>query len=1020
MSRVEAGRTLLLGEATTETLTLIKQVFPAAFIFPMGATAKPLEPDKARPTDDHTRTGLNAACDMSGLAHSLDSYDEMARRFLPGYASHVSDVEAAFPMLPFAPWVWPFLLHRFHRDAGAGQQLFCHLNGDFGTRGMPGTFKIFFVDVVLNMARAAGTLTIPMTVYVDDLSATGATAKSTSSRMAKFQDWAETVCGVKFKRIKDKPASQVQLFLGLWWDSFSGTRTLEERKLIQYMDMLLEFSTRKTLTLLERQQAAGRLRRAIMSMPPGAGCLLANIFALMVGLTVAWQKRRTTRKERQDYRYFYDILSLNLGRGYFRTDHFKEGPTVYSDASRSKKYTGGGWCSSAGPYDWWRYGTAAAKKPIDFLEGDTVVHCIESQGPSWRRQWIPFGVDNQSFEKSAEKSWSRAERLNLLLKRLFVLQIKFDCLIRFFWLASEDNSMADPLSRENGLDAFLVEVQRRAFVVPPAVLQGMPDAGRVRTLDMSAPFHAADMAAIAALSRTRVDMAELSRQLPAIVCIQSRIRGWLVRYPLRACRLARANTCAIREREHDDGFEPFRMCAYGPLARAYLRNLAFVPEKIPEKIPSGPKTSGSIAARGGHKTVRRGRRGSGLKTAVLASLLGCGMAMPARDGYSAQQASVPYPRAILYDGLPAQYLPLMDELMGNRLAVKSMDKVVIAFEKYWKPLTVEFGWPEIILTDDPERAGKLATFVLRMLENKKLVADSIQTYVWGLRWKMKLEHQADPVFGVMHWHDFMVSVRVRAHVPHEPRRALPMRLILAMLATVDMDVFWEVQFAFFLIILLGTFSRSECPCPKTFTGKDRWNPDKHWMVQDIAIQLVAGAYVLAIRFKAIKQDRRIERPEARGDHRLEVARGGAAKGGNDFSYIGDAPGHELSPFKWYAALMRFYTGPRAGDSPFFMAKDRTRPYTYSAAQKDLKVMLARVSPDDTDFGYRGVRVEGWNRASADNADLAEGTRGNLTRRRSVGVSSFSAAPFRRSMRTGQMYMREMMCSHPPTAIQSLV
>ena len=48
-----------------------------------------------------------------------------------------------------------------------------------------------------------------------------------------------------------------------------ATRTLEERKLLQYMDMLLEFSTRKTLTLLERQQVAGRLRRAIMSMPPG-------------------------------------------------------------------------------------------------------------------------------------------------------------------------------------------------------------------------------------------------------------------------------------------------------------------------------------------------------------------------------------------------------------------------------------------------------------------------------------------------------------------------------------------------------------------------------------------------------------------------------------------------------------------------------------------------------------------------------------------------------------------------------
>jgi len=93
-------------------------VFPSAFIFPMGAVAKPLEPDKGRPTDDHTRTGLNAATDMTGLSHTLDSYAEMARRFLPGYAAHVSDVEAAFPMLPFAPWVWPFMLHRFYRGEG--------------------------------------------------------------------------------------------------------------------------------------------------------------------------------------------------------------------------------------------------------------------------------------------------------------------------------------------------------------------------------------------------------------------------------------------------------------------------------------------------------------------------------------------------------------------------------------------------------------------------------------------------------------------------------------------------------------------------------------------------------------------------------------------------------------------------------------------------------------------------------------------------------------------------------------
>ena len=58
-------------------------------------------------------------------------------------------------------------------------------------------------------------------------------------------------------------------------------------------------------------------------------------------------------------------------------------------------------------------------------------------------------------------------------------------------------------------------------------------------------------------------------------------------------------------------------------------------------------------------------------------------------------------------------------------------------------------------------------------------------------------------------------------------------------------------------------SRSECPCPKAITGPNGWDPNKHWMVRDIVIRSVNGVYVLAVRFKSIKQDRRIERPEAR-------------------------------------------------------------------------------------------------------------------------------------------------------------
>ena len=131
----------------------------------------------------------------------------------------------------------------------------------------------------------------------------------------------------------------------------------------------------------------------------------------------------------------------------------------------------------------------------------------------------------------------------------------------------------------------------------------------------------------------------------------------------------------------------------------------------------------------------------------------------------------------------------------------------------------------------------------------------------------------------MHWHEFMTGVRVLAHVPHEPRRAIPLQLLEDVATTVDINSFWEVQFMFFASILLFTFSRSECPCPKHFTGEESWDDNKHWMVRDICIRMVSGVFVLAVRFKAVKQDPRIERPEARGNG---TERGAAAIGGADW------------------------------------------------------------------------------------------------------------------------------------------
>ena len=746
-----------------------------------------------------------------------------------------------------------------------------------------------------------------------------------------------------------------------------------------------------------------------------------------------------------------------------------------------------------------------SKKPIDFLEGDTMICSVETQGPTWAQKLVQYKMDNQSFQRSAVKGWSRAERLNLLLKRLFILQIVGNFLLCFSWVSSEDNEMADHLSREGGLPRFFEAVARRAFVVEPAQLQALPGAGRVRNLDTSVPFNAADVARLSSQARAPPDMLWLSRVLPAIVCLQAATRGWLARRAQERARVLARVTPGSSPEVFGSFFgrwAPAKRCAYGRLEWAYFFpmdegerlfakvlalslglpyflacavtgmllalgtadrlllhddvQLQFSTSEcvalkqvhsaraiqiwwrwlwarwsrddppLPEgavgwcactfcSLPIYPgegafcdicwpvecgcgcmcqclcepvdqtkprqrlgdaleqlQVEVALAATAPRTRTKRGHHGSraNRRALILVTMMGVAGAAP-RDGYSAQVSTVQYPRASLYEGLPVDFFDTVDELMHNRLTPSSMLKVDIAFERYWKPVAAANGWDEIIATDDPERGGKLATFVLHMLENTALVADSIGTYVWALRWKMKLAHQADPVLGVMHWQDFMRSVRVKSHVPHEPRRAVPLRLILSIIASINVSVHWEVQFAFLLVVMLFTFSRSECPCPKAFTGPNGWDPNKHWMVRDIVIRCVSGVYVLAVRFKSIKQDRRIERPEARGDHRLDVPQGEAARGGSDWSFVGDLPGHALSPFKWYRLLMSFYPGPRAETSPFFLSVDHTRPLTYAGAMSDFKKLLHRVSPDDTDYGLHGLRVEGWNLGAAVDPDLAE-------------------------------------------------
>ena len=813
--RVDAGKTLALGAWDGAMRSRLKDLYTDCIKFPLGAVPKALEPGVFRPFSDHTKTGLNASTCMDMLRHALTTYRDIAEYLKRGYFMRVTDVDNAFPMLPIHPDLWRFFLFSFWAsDTDEHETLFMHLTGDFGTRGMPGTFKIFFVDVVVQMARSELVLTLPFVIYVDDCGAIGACQEQTNAEMLAFHEWAEETCGVKFKAIKDKPAAQRQLMLGFWWDSNTLTRTLEERKLTAYIEELTEFAGRGSLTLAELQSIEGKAQRAIMTMPPGAACLCANMFAMARGLKLPWQRRRTNAAVRQDFEDLAELLQLNLGKGYYSYADFGTAPGVWSDASKSKAYTGGGFVSECGRYSFWKYGTSAKRKPIDFLEGDTALHTAELLGARWRKCVVPFGIDNTAFKGAADKGWSAAARLQELVTKLFHMQIQGDYILQFFWLASEDNELADHVSRDREAE-FL---RAAAGSLGNVTLQRLAGAGQVRQL-----------------------------------------------------------------------------------GEGYSSN----------NLRDGPAT-GSLVIK----------------------------------------ASVTYKRASLYAGLPEELHERLCEVMDNRLRPSSM-RTVHSAEVHWKKVCDTHGWPYLLPTDFDGRGGRLAAFVLYLTDDTELVYSSIDSYVWGLVNWQKLQGQPDPRLGVENWTDFMMSVKVLTHVPHEPRKEIPLEYIRKALELVNRDVLWEVQAAFWMLTNLFSFARSESSCPKNYTGEESFDKKFHWQNKDVRGDRREGKLCIKLNQKANKVDPRLERPEAAG---------------GDWVYLGDVEGTVFSIVTWFNLLVQL-GGEREPEAPFFRDRDGVRAYRYKDAVSDMRTLLGRVEVeggflDASVYGAHGLRVAGYNLSKA--------------------------------------------------------
>ena len=261
-----------------------------------------------------------------------------------------------------------------------------------------------------------------------------------------LSDYVEGL-GAPFKRLKTRRAAMLQLVLGFWWDSVARTRTLEEEKLKIYIDYLLEMAGKRTVTLSELRVLLGRMHRASMTMPGGSKAFLGNILDLIRGLKLPWHHRRMNAKSRRDIYKLVSILKSNHGQGYFDTSHLPWHPPVWTDAMKNENAAGWGWCCADGEYDYGSYRRKEVRKFIDELEGDAVERAMNAIGEKASNMRVPIYIDNSSFQQSLVKGWSRAERLTEVIKHLYELSVKYNCVLVPIWISTHDNVGADALSR---------------------------------------------------------------------------------------------------------------------------------------------------------------------------------------------------------------------------------------------------------------------------------------------------------------------------------------------------------------------------------------------------------------------------------------------------------------------------------------------------------------------------------------------------------------------------------------------
>ena len=421
--------------------------------------------DLSAPHNNDTHFSLNSLIDKSEYSVSytrIDDAIEIIKRLGRGSLMNKTDIVDAFKLLPIRVDLW-----RFH-GVKWDEKYYFFTRICFGSRSSPKLFTL--LSKVIHFIATNNCHIREFLYLLDDFLSIDPPGNDGIQTMCSLTHLFR-VLNISIHPDKTLSPDSVLVFLGITLDSNKMQASLPREKIDRIMDILNQFTDKRSVTKRELLSLLGQLNYASRIILPGRS-FVSYLLSLAHSIKELHHHVKLNKDCQSDINMWKYFLGYWNGISFFYDSYLTDASDIelFTDASGSYGYGAfyqGKWFSVPWPVDLPKVGEDDMS--IAFMELVPIVTAVNIWSQTWCRKRICFHSDNQSTINIIKKGRSTSPLIMKLMRRLTLCCAMGNFTVSAIFLPGRLNVIADALSRSQ-LDKFRAlapHAEKLPTAVPP-------------------------------------------------------------------------------------------------------------------------------------------------------------------------------------------------------------------------------------------------------------------------------------------------------------------------------------------------------------------------------------------------------------------------------------------------------------------------------------------------------------------------------------------------------------------------